>query len=87
MKSKWMYKTMFILFLLSFAQADKYKEFKPVEIWEDNNGVHVKCPWWRYLLIHEGIYYWFGEHKIEGIKSNNVKYRRAASKALFGAQY
>ncbi len=28
---------------------------------------------WRGILCHEGIYYWFGEHKIEGEAGNNAE--------------
>jgi hypothetical protein len=36
--------------------------FKPGEIWQDNNGVHINAHGGG-VLLHEETYYWFGEHK------------------------
>ncbi len=32
--------------------------FKPGEIWQDNNGVHINAHGGG-VLFHEGTYYWF----------------------------
>jgi beta-xylosidase len=37
--------------------------FKPGQVWPDNNGVHINAHGGG-ILFHEGIYYWYGEHKI-----------------------
>ena len=39
--------------------------FRPGAIWPDNKGVHLNAHGGG-VLFHEGVYYWFGEHKIEG---------------------
>ncbi len=46
------------------AQSD-YNKFTPGELWPDNNGVHINAHGGGFLF-HNGIYYWFGEHKIGG---------------------
>ena len=45
------------------------KSFHPGKIWPDNNGVHINAHGGG-VLFHEGVYYWFGEHKIEGEAGN-----------------
>ncbi len=43
--------------------------FKSGEVWPDSNGVHINAHGGG-VLHHEGTYYWFGEHKIEGRAGN-----------------
>lgn len=43
--------------------------FRPGEIWPDDNGVHINAHGGG-VLFHDGVYYWFGEHKIEGEAGN-----------------
>ena len=43
--------------------------FRPGEIWRDNEGVHLNAHSGG-ILFHEGVYFWFGEHKIEGDAGN-----------------
>jgi hypothetical protein len=43
--------------------------FRPGELWPDNNGVHINAHGGG-VLYHDGIYYWFGEHKIAGEAGN-----------------
>src|SRR5881409_2231476 len=43
--------------------------FRPGELWLDNNGVHINAHGGG-VLFHDGVYYWFGEHKIEGEAGN-----------------
>ena len=45
------------------------KRFVPGEIWPDDNGIHVNAHGGG-ILFHRGIYYWFGEHRIEGEAGN-----------------
>ena len=45
------------------------KPFRSGEIWPDDKGVHINAHSGG-ILFHEGIYYWFGEHKIEGDAGN-----------------
>ena len=49
--------------------AEPLKQFVPGEIWPDHNGVHINAHGGG-ILIHQGTYYWFGEHKIEGGAGN-----------------
>ena len=42
---------------------------KSGEIWPDNNGVHINAHGGG-VLYHDGVYYWHGEHKIEGEAGN-----------------
>ena len=44
--------------------------FSPGELWPDDQGIHINAHGGG-ILLHEGVYYWFGEHKIEG-KAGNV---------------
>ena len=43
--------------------------FRPGQLWPDNNGVHINAHGGG-ILCHEGVYYWFGEHKIAGEAGN-----------------
>ncbi len=47
----------------------KHSSFRPGELWADNNGVHINAHGGG-VLFHDGVYYWFGEHKIEGEAGN-----------------
>ncbi len=47
------------------------KTSKPGALWLDNNNVHVNAHGGG-VLYHEGVYYWFGEHKIEGKAGNRA---------------
>jgi len=46
--------------------------FEPGKIWPDNTGVHINAHGGG-ILFHEGTYYWFGEHKIEGDAGNTAQ--------------
>lgn len=45
--------------------------FEPGAIWPDDKGVHINAHGGG-MLWHEGRYYWFGEHKIEGEAGNKA---------------
>ena len=51
--------------------GDLLKAFQPGEIWPDNNGVHINAHGGG-ILLHGGVYYWFGEHKIAGGAGNSA---------------
>lgn len=64
-----------VMFMLSFniiAQTPKYSSFQPGELWQDNKGVHINAHGGG-ILFHNGIYYWFGEHKVEGSLGNTAQ--------------
>jgi hypothetical protein len=67
------FKTLFLisLFILFITSTNEAQTIKPGEIWPDNNGVHINAHGGG-VLFHEGTYYWFGEHKIEGKKGNQA---------------
>ncbi len=46
--------------------------FEPGKVWPDNTGVHINAHGGG-ILFHEGTYYWFGEHKIEGDAGNTAQ--------------
>lgn len=46
--------------------------FKPGELWLDNNGVHINAHGGG-ILLNKDIYYWFGEHKIVGKAGNKAE--------------
>lgn len=46
--------------------------FIPGAEWKDTDGNHINAHGGG-ILYHEGIYYWFGEHKIEGKEGNRAQ--------------
>ncbi|PQV51485.1 glycosyl hydrolase family 43 [Jejuia pallidilutea] len=66
------------LFVLVFNSCNK-KEEKVQEskiisgaIWKDNNGVPINAHGGG-MLYHDGVYYWYGEHKVEGLVGNTAQ--------------
>jgi beta-xylosidase len=59
---------------LSFlsAYSQNVKEFNPGEIWPDNNGKHINAHRGG-ILYYNGVYYWYGEHKIAGKIGNSAQ--------------
>jgi hypothetical protein len=49
--------------------ATTKKSFRPGELWPDNHGVHINAHGGG-VLFHDGVCYWFGEHKIAGEAGN-----------------
>lgn len=49
----------------------EYTAFHPGSKWLDNNGVHINAHGGG-ILLHKNVYYWFGEHKIEGRAGNQA---------------
>jgi hypothetical protein len=45
--------------------------FRPGELWPDNHGVAINCHGGG-ILYHEGLYWWFGQHMIEGAAGNQA---------------
>ncbi len=45
--------------------------FSPGEIWPDTHGTPINAHGGG-ILHHQGLYYWFGEHKTEGEAGNNA---------------
>jgi hypothetical protein len=49
--------------------TQRYSSFRPGKVWLDNNGVHINAHGGG-VLFQDGVYYWFGEHKIAGAAGN-----------------
>lgn len=65
-----------MLFIFAFlfglvAAGQKSGLFKPSELWPDNKGVHINAHGGG-ILFYGGKYYWFGEHKTEGVRGNQA---------------
>ncbi|WP_372807182.1 glycoside hydrolase family 43 protein [Pontiella sp.] len=54
------------------AHAEKRSSFVPGAVWPDTEGVHINAHGGGFLF-HDGMYYWFGEHKIAGPKGNSAQ--------------
>jgi len=48
-----------------------FTSFRPGALWPDDRGVHINAHGGG-MLFHEGVYYWYGEHKIEGAAGNKA---------------
>lgn len=48
------------------------RQFTPGEIWPDDQGVHINAHGGG-ILFSKGLYYWYGEHKIEGEEGNKAQ--------------
>ena len=69
------HRTLFTLILLGFAVTSAFAadgglgKFRPGELWPDDKGVPINAHGGG-ILPHDGVYYWFGEHKVEGDAGN-----------------
>lgn len=67
---------LFLIGLLSGISSVQLKaqsnSFIPGELWLDNNGVHINAHGGG-VLLYDGFYFWFGEHKIEGSAGNRAE--------------
>jgi beta-xylosidase len=59
----------FACFLTAASTAQDM--FKPGEIWNDTSGQPINAHGGG-ILFHDDVYYWFGEHKIEGTAGNKA---------------
>ncbi|OGV64800.1 MAG: beta-glucanase [Lentisphaerae bacterium RIFOXYA12_FULL_48_11] len=57
--------------LCLMAAHEQRAQFLPGQVWPDNKGVHINAHGGG-VMLHEGVYYWFGEHKIAGEAGNNA---------------
>jgi hypothetical protein len=71
-----MYKTMHVCLFLALLYAvsiqcihKKSSSFRPGQVWLDTDGIPINAHGGG-MLYHDGVYYWFGEHKIEGEAGN-----------------
>ncbi|WP_121809597.1 glycoside hydrolase family 43 protein [Mucilaginibacter kameinonensis] len=59
-----------LLSIIGRAQT-KLSSFSPGAIWPDDKGVHINAHGGG-ILYNNGVYYWFGEHKIAGDAGNRA---------------
>lgn len=68
-------KTRYIVYLLLLftsvanAQNASVANFTPGELWNDTDGYPINAHGGG-ILLHEGVYYWFGEYKVAGEAGN-----------------
>lgn len=69
--------------MLSHASIAQPQAIRPGELWPDAEGVHINAHGGG-ILFHDGVYYWYGEHKTGGREGNkaNVGVRVYASTDL-----
>ncbi|MCG8307367.1 MAG: family 43 glycosylhydrolase [Cytophagales bacterium] len=60
-----------LIVLAPFVGRTQNRSFRPGAIWGDNNGVHINAHGGGILLMGD-VYYWYGEHKIEGEAGNRA---------------
>jgi hypothetical protein len=59
-----------ILCTFSFhCKSQGIHSFQPGQVWLDTEGIPINAHGGG-MLYHDGVYYWFGEHKIEGEAGN-----------------
>ena len=70
-----LHRSLFTLMLLAFAATSTFAAeegrgiFRPGELWLDDKGVPINAHGGG-ILSQDGVYYWFGEHKVEGDAGN-----------------
>lgn len=60
-----------LVFIQCDHSSDQMTSFRPGELWPDNSGVHINAHGGG-ILFHDGLCYWYGEHKIEGEAGNKA---------------
>ncbi len=63
--------TIIIASLISCNSVNQEKTFKPGVEWPDDKGIHINAHGGG-ILFHDGKYYWYGEHKIDGEAGNKA---------------
>ena len=53
-------------------KGGRTRSFKPGELWPDNQGIHINAHGGGMLKVGK-IWYWFGEHKVEGSNGNSAQ--------------
>lgn len=56
----------------ALAAAEALDAFKPGGLWPDDQGVHINAHGGG-ILLHQDVYYWYGEHKIGGEIGNTAQ--------------
>ena len=58
--------------IVARAAESPRKTFRPGEIWPDDKGVHINAHAGG-MLLHDGVYYWFGQHMVAGDAGNRTQ--------------
>jgi beta-xylosidase len=58
--------------MITCNHRNSHTTISPGEIWNDKDGVHINAHGGG-ILFHDGKYYWYGEHKIEGDAGNKAQ--------------
>ncbi|MGA2245787.1 MAG: glycoside hydrolase family 43 protein [Verrucomicrobiota bacterium] len=58
--------------LLARSDSGPLTQFSPGDLWPDNQGVHINAHGGG-VLLDNGTYYWYGEHKIAGGIGNSAQ--------------
>ena len=64
--------SLLIFVLYGCDDMKRYNSFKPGELWFDNNDVAINAHGGG-ILYDNGVYYWFGQHMIEGEAGNRAQ--------------
>lgn len=54
------------------TQPTRPNTIRPGALWPDNDGTHINAHGGG-VILHQGTYYWYGEHKIEGDEGNRAQ--------------
>jgi hypothetical protein len=60
-----------VIAVCAWAHGQTADSFHPGAIWPDDHGVHINAHGGG-ILFQNGVYYWFGEHKIAGSAGNTA---------------
>lgn len=60
------------IFCVFILKGQTVHQFTPGQTWKDNTGVHINAHGGG-VLFHEGVYYFYGEHKIGGKLGNTAQ--------------
>lgn len=65
---------LFVLFLFCMfaVKGQTANQITSGQLWKDQNGTHINAHGGG-VLFHEGVYYWYGEHKIGGELGNKAQ--------------
>src|ERR1700689_591503 len=72
------WKWMMLAFSMSFAAVGRSEDlqsaarFNPGEVWRDDKGVAINAHGGG-ILLYQGAWYWFGEHKVAGKLGNTAQ--------------
>ena len=66
-----LFRTLLLLLALPTAFSASAQSLRNGALWPDDRGQHINVHGGG-ILLHQGIYYWFGEHKAEHTSSAQV---------------